>query len=75
MLQEFDQTFQEFESEAYSKLYEHHFDAGKELDDFNLQIQAQSLASDVGYFCLIVRGLYTNTLEKVSEKMDRESAG
>jgi len=75
MLQEFDNAFQEFEREGYSKLYEHHFDAGKELAEFNLQIQAQSLASDVGYFCFIVRDLYTNALEEVSNKMDREVAG
>ncbi|MCW8901250.1 MAG: hypothetical protein OQK75_11500 [Gammaproteobacteria bacterium] len=75
MLQEFDNALQEFEREAYSKLYEHHFDTGKELEDFNLQIQAQSLASDIGYFCFIVRDLYVEALGQVSNKMDREASG
>lgn len=73
MLKEFDQAFEDFERDAYSKLYECHFDAGKELDNFNLQVQAQSLANDLGYFCLIVRDLYVETLGKVSQKMDRRA--
>lgn len=75
MLQGFDDALQEFERKAYSKLYEHHFDAGKELENFNLQIQAQSLASDIGYFCFIVRALYIEALDQVSNKMDREAGG
>jgi len=73
MLKEFDQAFEDFERDAYSKLYECHFDAGKELDNFNLQVQAQSLANDLGYFCLIVRDLYEETLGKVSQEMDRKA--
>ncbi len=73
MLKEFDKAFEAFEKEAYSKLYECHFDAGKELDNFNLQIQAQSLSSDLGYFSMIVRDLYIETLIKVSQELDRKA--
>lgn len=36
-------------------------------------MQAQSLANNLGYFCMIVRDLYVETLEKVSEEMDRKA--
>jgi len=73
MLKEFDQAFERFERDAYSKLYECHFDADKELENFDLQIQAQSLAEDIGYFCMIIRDLYLEASEKVSQEMDRKA--
>lgn len=73
MLKEFDQASARFERDAYSKLYEYHFDADKELKNFELQIQAQSLAEDLGYFCMIVRDLYLEALEKASQEMDRKA--
>jgi len=75
MLQKFDKAFREFEQEVYSKLREYHFDANIELDNLDLQIQAQCLAEDIGYFSMIMRELYKEALDEVSKKMDRSVAG
>lgn len=57
MIAEFDRAFAEFERDAYSLLHESHFDAGSNLASLKVQIQAQSLATDVGYLSMVMRDL------------------
>lgn len=72
MLTEFDKALLDFERDAYSLLHECHFDAGEELSNFKVQIQAQSLATDLGYFAMVMRDLHQNAIQDVSDKMDCE---
>ena len=74
MLAEFDKAFAEFERDAYSFLHESHFDPGKNLASFKVQIQAQSLATDVGYLAMVMRDLHQAAIREVSDDMDRDNA-
>lgn len=74
MLAEFDRAFAEFERDAYSLLHESHFDAGSNLASFKVQIQAQSLATDVGYLSMVMRDLHQAAIYEVSDEMDRVNA-
>lgn len=74
MLAEFDTAFAGFERDAYSLLHECHFDAGKDLDSFKVQMQAQSLATDVGYLSMVMRDLHQAAIQEVSDEMDRDNA-
>jgi len=74
MLPEFDKAFSEFERDAYSLLHECHFDPGKQLLSFKVQIQAQSLATDFGYLSMVMRDLHQAAIQDVSNEMDRENA-
>jgi len=70
MLKSFDKAFKDFESNGYSKLHGHCFDATTEARNFQIQIQAQSLASDVGYLGMIVRDLHVAAVADTSKRMD-----
>ena len=72
MLTEFDKALLDFECDAYSLLHECHFDAGEELSNFKVQIQAQSLATDLGYLAMVMRDLHQNAIQDASNEMDRE---
>src|SRR2546425_1026003 len=74
MLAEFDKAFSDFERDAYSLLHECHFDAGTDLPSFKVQIQAQSLATDVGYLSMVMRDLHQAAIQEVSDEMDRDNA-
>jgi hypothetical protein len=74
MLKEFDVAFKDFERDAYSLLYECHFDAGKDLPSFKVQTQAQGIATDIGYLSMVMRDLHRAAIEEVSNEMDRENA-
>lgn len=72
MLTGFDKALLDFERDAYSLLHECHFNAGEQLSNFNVQIQAQSLATDLGYFAIVMRDLHQNAIRYVSNEVDRE---
>ena len=74
MLAEFDKAFASFERDAYSLLHECHFDAGTDLASFKVQIQAQSLATDVGYLSMVMRDLHQAAIQEVSDEMDCDNA-
>jgi hypothetical protein len=74
MLAEFDKAFANFERDAYSLLHESHFDPGTNLPSFKIQIQAQSLATDVGYLAMVMRDLHQAAIREVSDEMDRDNA-
>lgn len=74
MLAEFDKAFSDFERDGYSLLHECHFDPAKELRSFEIQVQAQSLATDVGYLSMVMRDLHQAAIQEVSDEMDRYNA-
>ena len=74
MLTEFNRAFLDFEHDAYSLLHECSFDPGKELTSLKVQIQAQSLATDLGYLAMVMRDLHQNAIQDVSNEMDRDNA-
>ena len=74
MIVEFDKAFLEFERDAYSLLHECHFDAGRELSSFKIQIQAQDLATDIGYLSLVMRDLHQAAIREVSTGFDQSNA-
>ena len=73
MLADFDKAFADFERDAYSLLHESHFDPGTNLASFKVQIQAQSLATDVGYLAMVMRDLHQAAIREVSDEMDRDN--
>jgi hypothetical protein len=66
----FDAAFRKFESDAYSLLHESLFDVGRDLPSFKIQIQAQSLATDIGYFAMVMRDLHSAAIREISDEMD-----
>jgi hypothetical protein len=74
MLADFDKAFMDFEHDAYSLLHECHFDARTNLPNFKVQIQAQSLATDIGYLSMVMRDLHQAAIREVSDEMDRDNA-
>lgn len=74
MLAEFDKAFAEFERDTYSLLHESHFDAGTNLASFKVQIQAQSLATDIGYLSMVMRDLHEAAIREVSDEADHRNA-
>lgn len=74
VLTDFDKALCAFESNAYSALHQYVFDAGRELRNFQIQIRAQSLASDIGYFAMVLRDMHAIAINHVSEEMNRENA-
>ncbi len=72
MFSEFDKALVEFERDAYSLLHECRFDAGKNPSSFNVQIQAQSLATDIGYLSMVMRDLHEAAIRDVSDKLRPE---
>jgi hypothetical protein len=74
MLAEFDKAFSEFERDAYSFLHESHFDPGTDLAGFKVQIQAQSLATDVGYLSMVMRDLHQAAIGEASDEMESDNA-
>jgi hypothetical protein len=74
MIIEFDKAFLEFERDAYSLLHECHFDPGAELSNFKIQIQAQNLATDIGYLSMVMRDLHQAAIHEISAEFDLENA-
>lgn len=74
MLIGFDNAFREFERDAYSLLHESYFDPCQHLAKFKIQIQAQSLATDLGYLSMVMRDLYEDAMREVSQELDRDNA-
>lgn len=74
MLAEFDKAFAGFERDAYSLLHESRFDAGTNLASFKVQIQAQSLATDIGYLAMVMRDFHQAAIQEISAEMDRDNA-
>lgn len=74
MLVEFDKAFADFERDAYSLLHESHFNPGTHYSAFKVQIQAQSLATDVGYLAMVMRDLHQSAIREISDEMDRDNA-
>jgi hypothetical protein len=72
MLDEFDLACKEFEEDAYDKLDVHEFDAAKDKRSHGIQVQAQSLARDIGHSCMILRDLYITALQVVSDQYDAD---
>lgn len=70
MLKSFDEAFKNFESNVYCKLHKYYFNSSTALKDFNIQLQAQSLANDVGYSAMIIRDLYVSAVEYASKEFD-----
>lgn len=73
MLTEFDRAFAGFERDAYSLLHESHFNVTTNLASFRVQIQAQSLATDVGYLAMVMRDLHLAAMREVSDEMDSDN--
>lgn len=73
MLVEFDKAFSDFECDAYSLLHESHFDPGKHHSRFKVQIQAQSVATDIGYLAMVMRDLHQAAIREISDEMDRDN--
>ena len=71
MLEAFDKALGDFEKRAFSALHQYTFDWGSR--DFQIQIRAQSLASDLGYFAMVLRDMHVIAINHVSEDMDREN--
>jgi hypothetical protein len=74
MIIEFDKAFLAFERDAYSLLHECHFDPGAELSNFKIQIQAQNLATDIGYLSMVLRDLHQAAIHEISTEFDLENA-
>lgn len=75
MIVEFDKALSDFEQDAYSLIHECHFDPGLELSSFKVQIQAQNLATDIGYLAMVLRDLHQAAISEISIKFDNEITG
>lgn len=70
---DFDKAFKCFEADAWAVHYDHHFDGGQRKEDFNRQFQAQEIAEDVGFACMMLRDVVLDLSLRVQNEMNPNS--